>query len=302
MARLGGATRAAAELHVTHSAVSRQVKALEASLGVRLFEGPRSRLQLTAAGRELLAGLTPGFDAFSEAVRRVRVRAGVTIAIHNSLAVKWLIPRLGDFERRHPDLTLELSDLPVEAVRARDADLVVRLLDGPRLLDPDVHPLAENRIGVVVAAGLEDRLAELPRLVAASHARGWTDWEQATGIAIPHDRSPISIMCSTRQFPGSERRCCLGISWLTPFEAESSWRLGALFPMAVSWSPSDQNMHRPQSAGPFSGFARRAPERPPPANTQSRRVLVAPEPATHRAPETRPSARSPEPGNVRFSM
>ncbi|MBU3969642.1 MAG: LysR family transcriptional regulator [Alphaproteobacteria bacterium] len=189
MARLGSATRAAAELHVTHSAVSRQVKALEASLGVRLFEGPRSRLHLTAAGRELLAGLAPGFDALSEAVRRVRVRAGVTIAIHNSLAVKWLIPRLGDFERRHPDLTLELSDLPVEAVRARDADLVVRLLDGPRLLDPDVHPLAENRIGVVVAAGLEDRLAELPRLVAASHARGWMDWEKATGIAVSHDRT-----------------------------------------------------------------------------------------------------------------
>lgn len=189
MARLGGATRAAAELNVTHSAVSRQVKALEASLGMRLFEGPRSGLRLTAAGCELLAGLTAGFDALNEAVRRVRVRAGVTIAIHNSLAVKWLIPRLGDFERRHPDLTLELSDLPVEAVRARDADLVVRLLDGPRLLDPDVHPLAENRIGVVVVAGLEDRLAELPRLVAASHARGWTDWEQVTGLAIPCTRN-----------------------------------------------------------------------------------------------------------------
>ena len=189
MARSGGATRAAAELNVTHSAVSRQVKALERSLGVRLFEGPRSGLRLTAAGRELLAGLTPGFDALNEAVRRVRVRASVTIAIHNSLAVKWLIPRLGEFERRHPDLTLELSDLPVEAVRARDADLVVRLLDGPRLLDADVHPLAENRIGVVVARGLEDRLAELPRLVAASHARGWRDWEQATGLAIPHDRT-----------------------------------------------------------------------------------------------------------------
>lgn len=189
MARLGGATRAAAELNVTHSAVSRQVKALEAGLGVRLFEGPRSSLRLTVAGRELLAGLTPGFDALSEAVRRVRVRASVTIAIHNSLAVKWLIPRLGDFERRHPDLTLELSDLPVEAVRARDADLVVRLLDGPRLLDPDVHLLAENRVGVVVAAGLEDRLAELPRLVAASHARGWADWELVTGLVIPHDRT-----------------------------------------------------------------------------------------------------------------
>src|SRR5690606_16058643 len=115
MARSGSATRAAAELNVTHSAVSRQVKALEASLGVRLFEGPRSVLRLTAAGRELLVGLTPGLVTINEAVRRVRVRSGVTIAIHNSLAVKWLIPRLGDFERRHPDLTLELSDLPVEA-------------------------------------------------------------------------------------------------------------------------------------------------------------------------------------------
>ncbi|WP_082385109.1 LysR family transcriptional regulator [Brevundimonas sp. AAP58] len=189
MARLGGATRAAAELNVTHSAVSRQVKALEASLGVRLFEGPKSALRLTSAGGELLAGLTPGFDALSEAVRRVRVRDSVTIAIHNSLAVKWLIPRLGDFERENTRLTLELSDLPVEAVRARQADLVVRLLDGPRLLEPDVHPLAENHIGVVFAEGLGDRLAELPRLVAASHLRGWVDWERITGLAIPHNRT-----------------------------------------------------------------------------------------------------------------
>lgn len=189
MARLGGATRAAAELNVTHSAVSRQVKMLEASLGVRLFEGPKSGLRLTASGQELLAGLTPGFEALGEAVRRVRMRASITIAVHNSLAVKWLIPRLSDFERRHPALTIELLDLPVEAVRARDADLVVRLLDGPRLADPDVHRLAENRVGVVIAKGLEDQMAERPRLASTSHARGWADWEQATGLRLAHGRT-----------------------------------------------------------------------------------------------------------------
>ena len=51
-------TLAAEELKVTHSAVSRQVKALEQSLGVRLFSGPKNRLELTAAGRELLPALS----------------------------------------------------------------------------------------------------------------------------------------------------------------------------------------------------------------------------------------------------
>src|SRR6478609_8157563 len=49
MARNGRVTLAAEELHVTHSAVSRQVKALEQTLGVRLFTGPKNRLELTAA-------------------------------------------------------------------------------------------------------------------------------------------------------------------------------------------------------------------------------------------------------------
>jgi DNA-binding transcriptional LysR family regulator len=181
MGRLGGATRAAAELSVTHSAISRQVKALEAALGVRLFEGPKSKLTLTADGRSLLAGLTPSFDAISDAVRAVRRNSHVTVAVHNSLAVKWLIPRLPDFERQHPGIPIDLRDLPVEAIRAREADLVVRFLDGPRLGEPGVEVLAKNHIGLVVAPDAINQLATLPRLVAASHIRGWTDWEAIMG-------------------------------------------------------------------------------------------------------------------------
>lgn len=183
MGRLGGATRAAFELNVTHSAVSRQVKALEAALDVRLFEGPRSKLTLTREGQALLAGLTPGFDILNEAVRGVRSTASVRIAVHNSLAVKWLIPRLPDFERRHPGVAIELRDLPIEAVRARDADLVVRFLDGPRLNDPGVELLAENRIGLVVAPNMLHQMQTLPRLVARSHPRGWADWDTITEAA-----------------------------------------------------------------------------------------------------------------------
>ena len=181
MGRLGSATRAGAELGVTHSAVSRQVKALEQSLGVRLFEGPRHALTLTAEGRRLLADLTPGFDLLAGAVRAVRPGQRVVVAVHASLAVKWLIPRLADFERRHPEVTLQLCDLPVAAVRQREADLVVRFLDGDRLDQPGVTRLAQNRIGLVVAPALAEHLETATRLMAASHSRGWADWEAATG-------------------------------------------------------------------------------------------------------------------------
>ena len=72
MARTGRATLAADELHVTHSAVSRQVKALEMSLGARLFTGPKHRLTLTPAGQELLPALTRAFDEITAAVRSLR--------------------------------------------------------------------------------------------------------------------------------------------------------------------------------------------------------------------------------------
>lgn len=181
MARLGGATRAAAELHVTHSAVSRQVKALERSLGLRLFEGPKSRLVLTEEGRTLLAGLSRGFDALHDAVRSVRPEPEVRIAVHASLAVKWLIPRLADFEARHPGIVLELRDLPVDAVRARDADLVLRLLDEKALPGTSATVLGPNHTGLVVAPALVNRLDSLTQLVSASHPQGWTDWQAATG-------------------------------------------------------------------------------------------------------------------------
>lgn len=186
MGRTGSATRAAAELNVTHSAISRQVKALETGLGVRLFEGPKHQLRLTARGVALRTGLGTGFDALTAAVRAVRDAADVHLAIHQSLAVKWLIPRLAAFERDCPSIVLHLTDLAPTATRQRGADLMVRYLDGPALNDPGVERLAENRIGLVctptLAAG---DLSKAPRLVARTRMGGWTEWSETTGRAEP---------------------------------------------------------------------------------------------------------------------
>ena len=191
MGRTGSATRAAAELHVTHSAVSRQVKALEAALGVRLFEGPKHRLRLTEAGQLLVAGLTSGFDILAGAVRTVRARQDVRLAAHPSLAVKWLVPRLADFEARHPEIALHLSELENRAVRQRGADLSLRYVDAEHRTAPGMEVLAENRIGLVCTPGLIDRIETSARLTTRTRENAWSDWAAASGRSPPTGRNRI---------------------------------------------------------------------------------------------------------------
>ncbi len=186
MGRTGSATRAAAELNVTHSAISRQVKALEAALGVRLFEGPRHRLRLTPRGQTLLAGLGVGFDALSAAVQGVSEATEVHLAIHPSLAVKWLIPRLPRFEAGNPGVALHLTDLGPDETRRRDVDLTVRLVDREDVAASGVDRLLDNQIGLVCAPALATTgLERATRLSARTHARGWADWAEASGRTPP---------------------------------------------------------------------------------------------------------------------
>lgn len=187
MARTGSATLAGAELNVTHSAVSRQVKALEAQMGVRLFEGPRHALSLTRAGRDLLPGLTAAFDGLAAAVARARSEGqDLHVAVNASLSVKWLIPRLADFGRRHPEVRVHLVELAPHAVSHRGADVVLRLLDPERIKTLKAERIIANAVGPVIApslAGDDPRAAVLtaPRLTARTHVTGWKDWAELSG-------------------------------------------------------------------------------------------------------------------------
>jgi len=189
MARTGRGTLAAEELGVTHSAVSRQVKALEASLGVRLFQGPKHRLNLTPAGQALLPSLSQAFDEIATAVRRLRSDGeDLHLAVNASLSVKWLIPRLPDFAERHPQIQLHLEELAPQATSHRGAQGVVRIVPAARLTDPLVTPFIQNHIGPVMTPALAERFVAdplaAPRLAAQSHPQGWAIWAAVAGYEL----------------------------------------------------------------------------------------------------------------------
>ena len=186
-ARTGRVTLAAEELHVTHSAVSRQVKALEAALGVRLFSGPKNRLELTAAGRDLLPALTEAFDQIATAVRRTRVGGeDLHVAVNASISVKWLIPRLAGFQAAHPDVRLHLSELAAHATSHRGAQAVVRIVPTSRLADPHCTPFIRNALGAVMSPALAGRdVLDVPRLAAVTHPEAWPIFAELAGVELP---------------------------------------------------------------------------------------------------------------------
>ncbi len=105
-------TKAAEELFVTQAAISHQVKALEAALDLQLFRRLNRRLMLTDAGQLYLPTLTEAFDAIDTATARLRAdeNAGrLVVSVANSLAAKWLLPRLPRFRERHPEIEVEIS-------------------------------------------------------------------------------------------------------------------------------------------------------------------------------------------------
>src|ERR1700712_1278913 len=105
-------TRAAEELCVTQGAVSHQVKALEAELGVKLFNRERQRLIITGAGRDYLAVVRDALDRIAVGTERLvqRQSSGVlTVSTSPDFAAKWLVHRLGRFAEAYPDIDLRVS-------------------------------------------------------------------------------------------------------------------------------------------------------------------------------------------------
>src|SRR5712691_4800516 len=123
-------TRAAEELCVTQGAVSHQVKALEAELGVRLFGREHQRLVITEAGRSYLEVVRDAFDRLALGTERLlqRQNAGaLTVTTSPNFAAKWLVHRLGRFAEAHPNIDLRISVTMHHVDFAREeVDLAVR--------------------------------------------------------------------------------------------------------------------------------------------------------------------------------
>jgi LysR family transcriptional regulator, glycine cleavage system transcriptional activator len=156
-ARLKSFSKAAGELNVTPAAISHQIHALEADLGVRLFDRRSRAVELTASARLLLPGLSDAFAGIQASVRRLHAHndtGTLTVTASPSIAGKWLVPRLHRFQERHPavDVCLSATDNMVDLTRG-DFDMGLRYGTGrypglhvELLLGNEVFPACSPRL------------------------------------------------------------------------------------------------------------------------------------------------------------
>jgi len=193
-ARLGSMTAAADELHVTHGAVSRQVKQLERDLGLALFHRVGTGLALSDDGKRLLPVLTSAFDLMASGVAQASRRSNshLTVSCLGTFTMRWLIPRLFAFRSAHPEIEIQLSanDGPVDF--SRDGiDFAIRVERPPWPAGMIATPFIEEEVGPVLSASLQAELdlrnpADLSRatlLHTETRPGAWSDWFGAAGCA-----------------------------------------------------------------------------------------------------------------------
>jgi LysR family glycine cleavage system transcriptional activator len=186
--RLGSFKEAAAELHVTHGAVSQQVRLLEEWLGASLFERHNRRVVLTPAAKAYLAEIGPLFEQLSQATARYgfpeTLSRTLFVNAPATFTLRWLVPRLAQFRAEHPDVDVkvETSNDPVESLEETD-DVIIR--GGPdTFYGYSMRPfLSEERLPVCSPVLLQrlplrtpDDLRQHTLLHTSSLPRLWPDW------------------------------------------------------------------------------------------------------------------------------
>lgn len=206
-------TSAAAELHLTQSAISRQVAALEREVGQRLFVRKTRALGLTPAGDRLARTARQALAGLDRAVDEIRGQAGrlrVSLTTYPSFASLWLVPRLTAFQRAHPgielridaqgrrlDLEAEGIDLALRRSRPRDAPAAATLL-----IEEDITPALSvellNRFGGRLRSAAD--LLRLPLIdieddLPADDRASWQRWFEHVGVPTDGEHSgPLMVL------------------------------------------------------------------------------------------------------------
>ncbi|WP_342246202.1 LysR family transcriptional regulator [Pseudomonas sp. OTU5201] len=196
-ARLQSISRAADELHVTHGAVSRQVRLLEEELGVALFSKDGRGVKLTDAGQRLRDASGDAFERLRGVCADLQRRsedAPFVLGCPGSLLARWFIPRLDRLNRELPELRLQLSASEGELdPRRPGVDATLCFAEPPWPADMRVFELAAESIGPVLSPRYAQHdalvcaapaaLLEEPLLHTVSRPQAWPQWAVAQGLA-----------------------------------------------------------------------------------------------------------------------
>ena len=186
-------TKAATELGVTQTAISRHVRTLEQALGTALFVRYASGIELTDDGRLLVRKVSSALDLITTAVAELggqKRRHVLKISAQPNFAIRWLIPRLASFRARHPDIDVHvttghrLAEFPADG-----ADVAIRLgrhwtgVIADRLFEADLFPVCSPALlrgGPPLRAPAD--LARHTLLHVSTSPRDWRIWLDAAGV------------------------------------------------------------------------------------------------------------------------
>lgn len=196
-ARQGSFTRAAIELRVTQAAVSHQIARLEDGLGAKLFHRTPNGLVMTDAAQALFPVMERGLDDIARVLDQVMggPRAEVlNLGVVATFATGWLIPRLQDFRRAHPEITLRLSTNNNRVEIAREGlDAAIRFGTG-RWPGVEAHHVLDAPMGPLCAPHLDVRAPSDLRhhtLLRSYRAEEWPKWFAEAGEACPPLNGPV---------------------------------------------------------------------------------------------------------------
>jgi DNA-binding transcriptional LysR family regulator len=210
-ARLESFTLAAKELHLTQSAISHQIRELEDYFGKSLFLRKNRKVEPTAEGRRLLDSLSRVFDVIEAACNEVTLApSSQVLALHcsPSFAAKWLSPRLPEFIKDNPDITIRLTSgaEPIDLLRNQEIDIAISYQfshEGPGITSLS---LGEEKIVPLCAPGLidagipvEELMSKLTLIESSLNHHTWEKWFEIHHLKNPStrkmsfDRAALSV-------------------------------------------------------------------------------------------------------------
>jgi LysR family glycine cleavage system transcriptional activator len=216
-ARFKSFTHAAERLGVSQSSVTRQMAALEASLGAKLFSRGRRGVELTSTGEAYYREIAPAFEVIAAATVRLRQSGDqdlLRLRVYPSFAAKWLIPRLAQFQAWAPSVRIELDTDVAQVDFARTPlDAAIQFGPGDRrdlqaefLIADEIEPVCSPTLLAGVAQPLDlDQMMRLPLLHARYRRADWADWADSVGRPDLADLPGLELSSSMLAYQAAEQ-------------------------------------------------------------------------------------------------
>lgn len=202
VARHKNLSAAARELHVTQSAVSRQIATLEKYIGTALIKRESRGISLTPTGQRYAKDVVPAFKTLSEATGKAMkqgTQSALRVRTYTTFTAKWLIPHLVQFRNLHPDIEILVSNAVPDVDFDRDAvDVAIQYGDGQwpgtevdLLFNDELEPVCSPGYLAGVAGARDDPslLLKGPLLVSHYRRNDWDDWLEFQNLKNKADKA-----------------------------------------------------------------------------------------------------------------